>query len=267
MLQRMTALYERGAALRADFMPTPYVSSLIRGCAERGLDATQGGAELHFVTIEGGAFATAVDSLLAVKDLVFDRRVCGMDALILALKADWAGYDVLQAMAKNRAPKYGRDDDEADALAARLTRDWANMVWAHTVKRTGARFRPGLLSRDFQSGSGLLTAATPDGRAQGQRLRHAFCQIDGADICGPTAGGNSLGKALGGCNADGTPVNLLPNGVIHAATLPPKLLCGSERRAKLKSFLRGYAQNGATALLLSIPGADTPADTTPAQKS
>ena len=56
-----------------------------------------------------------MDSLLAIKYLVFDKKACTMQELVAALKANWKGYEVLQAMAKNRAPKYGRDDDEADA--------------------------------------------------------------------------------------------------------------------------------------------------------
>ena len=54
------------------FFPTPYLSCLVRGCAEKGLDVTQGGAELSFTTLEAVTYATTVDSLLAIKYLVFD---------------------------------------------------------------------------------------------------------------------------------------------------------------------------------------------------
>ena len=53
-----------------------------------------------------------------------------MDTLIRALQANWQGYEILQAQAKNRAPKYGRDDDAADALAQRLMSDWSDIVWS-----------------------------------------------------------------------------------------------------------------------------------------
>ncbi len=74
LVRRCVDLYEKSEAIRAEFCPTPYLSCLVRGCAEQGLDITQGGAELSFTTIEAVTFATTVDSLLAIKYLVFDRE-------------------------------------------------------------------------------------------------------------------------------------------------------------------------------------------------
>lgn len=96
----------------------------MKGCAEQGLDITEGGAELGLATLEAVTFATTVDSLLAVKHLVFDNHECTMEELIRALKANWEGHEILQAKARYKAPKYGRDDDEADAMAARVMELW-----------------------------------------------------------------------------------------------------------------------------------------------
>ena len=67
--------------IRADYSPTTYLSCLVKGCAEKGVDVTQGGAELNFVTIEAVTYATTVDSLLAIKYLVFDEKICTLDEL------------------------------------------------------------------------------------------------------------------------------------------------------------------------------------------
>jgi len=256
-IDRLAALYDRSSAARARFSPTPYLSCLVRGCAERGLDVTQGGAELSFVTVEGVTFATTVDSLLAIKYLVFDRKLCSMDTLISALKANWKGYEVLQAQAKNRAPKYGRDDDEADALACRVMRDFSDEVWKHRTESTHAQFRPGMLSWNYWIGSGFVLPATPDGREHGQFLSNAICPVNGADTNGPTGNANSVGKALGGRDEAGNVQNLLPNGASHTITLSPSLMRDRERRGKLKSFLRGYIHNGGTALQINILDAET----------
>ena len=37
------------------------------------------------------------------------------EVAIRAIEDNWVGHEILQAKAKNKAPKYGRDDDEADA--------------------------------------------------------------------------------------------------------------------------------------------------------
>ena len=257
VMERMVALYERSTALRAEYAPTPYVSCLVKGCAERAKDCTQGGAELSFVTVEGVTFATTVDSLLAIRYLVYDKKLCTMDTLIRALQANWQGYEILQAQAKNRAPKYGRDDDAADALAQRLMSDWSDIVWSYKTKSTNAQFRPGMLSWNYWIGSGFILPATADGRARGQFLSNAICPVNGADTNGPTGNANSVGKALGGKDTAGKLVNLLPNGASHTITLSPSLMRDHEHRAKLKAFLRGYAQNGGTALQINILDAET----------
>ncbi|MDD4310900.1 MAG: pyruvate formate lyase family protein [Eubacteriales bacterium] len=257
VMDRMVKLYERSTALRAEFAPTPYLSCLVKGCAESGKDCTQGGAELAFVTVEGVTFATTVDSLLAIRYLVYDKKLCTMDTLIRALKANWKGYEILQAQAKNRAPKYGRDDDTADELAQRLMRDWSDIVWSHKTKSTNAQFRPGMLSWNYWIGSGFILPATADGRARGQFLSNAICPVNGADTNGPTGNANSVGKALGGRDTQGNVINLLPNGASHTITLSPSLMRDSERREKLKAFLRGYTQNGGTALQINILDAET----------
>ncbi len=79
IIRRIVELYERSESIRAQYAPTPYVSCLVKGCAEKGLDINEGGAELGYVTIEAVTYATTVDSLLAVKYLVFDEKVCTHD--------------------------------------------------------------------------------------------------------------------------------------------------------------------------------------------
>ncbi|HSW58840.1 MAG TPA: pyruvate formate lyase family protein, partial [Dehalococcoidales bacterium] len=203
IVKKMVALFNEMEAVRAEFSPTPYLSALVRGCAEKGLDVTQGGAELKFITIEAVTFATTVDSLLAIKYLVFDQKMCSMEELIQALRANWDGYEKLQAAALNRAPKYGRDDDQADALARRVMDTWTEETWRYKSTATGAQFRPGMLSWNYWISSGFILPASPDGRKKGQFLSNAICPVNGADINGPTANANSVGKALGGHGSDG----------------------------------------------------------------
>jgi len=262
IVRRCVALYDLGESVRAEFSPTPYLSCLVRGCAEQGRDITQGGAELSFTTVEAVTFATTVDSLLAIKYLVFDARKCTMSELVAALRANWQGHETLQAWARFRAPKYGRDDDTADAMARDVMAVWTEETWKHTTRATGRRFRPGMLSWNYWVGDGYVLAASPDGRPKGQFLSNAICPSNGADIAGPTANANSVGKALGGIAADGAGdwhdyVNVLPNGASHTMTFSPAMLRDGEHRAKFKAFLRGYCRNGGTALQINVLDVET----------
>jgi len=259
IVRRSVELYEASESIRAEFCPTPYLSCLVRGCAEQGLDVTQGGAELSFVTIEGVTFATTVDSLLAIKHLVYDEKRCTMEELRDALRDNWEGHEALQARALYRAPKYGRDDDGADALAAKVMALWADETWAHRTESTGRQFRPGMLSWNYWVGDGFVMAASADGRPKGQFLSNAICPSNGADTQGPTANSNSVGVALGGKSEQGDwqeYVNQLPNGASHTITFNPSLLRDDEHRQKFKAFLRGYANNGGTALQINMLDAE-----------
>jgi len=261
IIEHSVELYDRTETLRATYSPTPYLSTLVRGCAESGKDVTQGGPELRFVTIEAVTYATTVDSLLAVKYLVFDEKVCTMEELVQALRDNWEGHEVLQAIAKNKAPKYGRDDDEADALALKVMETWTELTWQHRTTLTDRQFRPGMLSWNYWIADADILPASPDGRKKGQFLSNAICPVNGADIYGPTANANSVGKALGGkaTNGDGDwedYVNLLPNGASHTMSFSPALLRDPAHKAKFKAFLRGYAENGGTALQINILDAD-----------
>ena len=255
IIQKMVDNYEMSESIRAKFNPTPYLSTLVTGCAEKGVDITQGGAEISFVTMEGVTFATTVDSLLAVKYLVYDNKECTLEELVKALRANWEGYEVLQAKAQFRAPKYGRDDDEADAMAQLVMKTWSDEVWTHKTKSTGRRFRPGMLSWNYWIGSSYILKASANGRKNPQFLSNAICPSNGADINGPTSNANSVGVALGGKAAQGDwgeYVNYLPNGASHTITFNTSLIRDPTHKEKFKSFLKGYIENGGTALQINI---------------
>ncbi len=261
IVKKIVELFEQTERVIATFSPTPYLSCLVRGCAEKGLDVTQGGAELWFATIEGVTFATTVDSLLAIKYLVYDKKICSMAQLIQALKDNWIGHEVLQAQALNKAPKYGRDDDAADAMAKRVMELWTEETWKHKTRYTGRQMRPGMLSWNYWVADSFILPASPDGRPKGKFLSNALCPSNGADINGPTANVNSVGKALGGKSKNGGGdwekfINYLPNGGSHTMTFSPSILRDPEHRQKFKAFLRGYIENGGTALQINMIDAD-----------
>jgi formate C-acetyltransferase len=184
-----------------------------------------------------------------------------MAEMIEALMANWDGFEKLQAKARFKTPKYGRDDDEADAMAAQVMELWCEETWKYKTISTNRRFRPGMLSWNYWVGDGFILPASPDGRPKGRFLSNAICPVSGADINGPTANVNSVGKAMGGKDPQGPGdykgyYNCLPNGASHTITINPSLLKNPEHRAKFKSFLRGYMENGGSALQINILDAD-----------
>jgi len=138
---------------------------------------------------------------------------------------------------------------------------WTEETWQHKTRTTGRQIRPGMLSWNYWVADSFILPASADGRPRGKFLSNALCPSNGADINGPTANVNSVGKVLGGKAADGAGdwgvyLNSLPNGGSHTMTFSPSLLRDPEHRSKFKAFLRGYNENGGTALQVNMIDAD-----------
>ncbi len=239
--------YNHTDTSRAKWEPTPYLSCIVGGCAEKGLDVTEGGARHNFVTVEGVTFATCVDSLLAIKKMVYEDKKVNMPTLLAALKANWQGYEKIQALMKNKAPKYGNDDPYADKFAHEVMKAWVEEVNKYKTPVTHRQYRGGMLSWNYWVAYADIVGPTADGRAKGQFLSNAICPVNGADKNGPTANAKSVGTAMDA---------LLPNGASHTITFNPSLLRDPEHREKFKAFLRGYDEVGGSALQINILDAE-----------
>lgn len=79
----------------ARYCPSPLFSALMTDAAQTGRDLTEGGARYHVVAPMMCGIADAIDSLHAVKRLVFDEDSarCTLPQLLLCLQCDW-GYDM-----------------------------------------------------------------------------------------------------------------------------------------------------------------------------
>ena len=243
LLERIIDCSNEADAVRAALEPTPYLSVLVDGCAENGRDVTAGGARHNYITVEGIALATTVDSLAAVKRLVYDDPRLTMEELVAALRANFEGHEELRQTLAHKAPKFGTDDPEVDDLARELSKFWTEETFRHRSPATGRRYRGGYLSWNYWIAYAPSTAATPDGRRRGTFLSNGVCPVNGCDSEGPTAAVNSVGH-LG--------METAPNGASHTLNLTPSLLGDEEHIDKLAALLRAYGRVGGTALQVNV---------------
>ena len=248
LLERLIECSNEADAARAAFEPTPYLSVLVDGCAESGRDVTAGGARYSYITVEGIALATAVDSLAAIKRLVYDDRRLSMDELLAAVRANFDGYEELRQVLAHKAPKFGTDDPEVDDIAREISQFWTEEAFKHRSPATGRRYRGGYLSWNYWVAYAPSTAATPDGRRRGTFLSNGVCPVTGCDREGPTAAITSVGR-LG--------LETAPNGASHTLNLSPSLLRDEEHVSKLAALLRAYGRVGGTALQVNVIDRDT----------
>ncbi len=248
LLERLIECSDQADAIRAEFEPTPYLSALVDGCAESGRDITAGGATHNYITVQGIALATAVDSLAAVAKMVYEDEAVSMGELLAAIRANFEGHEALRQTLVNKAPKYGNDDPYADDIGRDVSRFWTEEAFRRTSPATGRRYRGGYLSWNYWIAYAPSTAATPDGRKRGTFLSNGICPVNGADRQGPTAVIKSVGH-LG--------LETAPNGASHTLSLSPSLARDPEHRTKLAALLRAYGQVGGTALQVNVLDPDT----------
>ncbi len=258
IINKCVDIYEASESLRAKFFPTPYLSCLVRGCAEKGRDINRGGAEINLTTLETVTYATTVDSLLAIKYLVFDKQKCYHGRAHRGFE-NTTGRDMkcCRPWRKIKRQNTAGMMMQADEMAKKVMDLWCDITWKHRTVSTGRQFRPGMLSWNYWAGDGFVMAASADGRPKGQFLSNAICPSNGADIKGPTSNANSVGKVLGGKALDGNGdweeyCNCLPNGASHTITFNPSIIKDPEHREKFKAFLRGYCENGGSALQINM---------------
>jgi len=247
-LRHLISLNNEADTIRALFEPTPYLSSIVGGCIEKGMDVTEGGAKYNFITVEGVALATASDSLTAVKHLVFDEKRLTMDALMDALEDNFEGHEFLRQLVLNKAPKYGNDEPEADEMARCVTTWWAQETSTLETPYTQKRYRAGYLSWNYGVAYAPLTWATPDGRKCGTFLSNGVAAVSGMDMQGPTAAARSVHHL---------DLEQVPNGDSHTLSLSPSIIRNEEGIAKFAGFLRGYGREGGTALQVNMIDSDT----------
>jgi formate C-acetyltransferase len=193
-VKEMTFAWNIVQRVLMETVPDPTNSLLLDEPLEVGVDLKK----LHkkydtYPAIFPLGMMTVVDSLIAIEKLIFDDKKYTMDQLVTALKSDWEGYEVMRQDFLN-APKYGNDDDYADAWAVRFVTRFVEAIskvkdaWGHNVLIDGGT------AAGYQT-AGVACGATPDGRHSMTHLTDGSrSPMAGADKKGPTAVLNSAGK-------------------------------------------------------------------------
>ena len=219
--------------IHAEQLPSPFLSSVIDDCIDRGMDVTAGGALYNLSGIQAIQVANIADSLAAVKKLVYEERSVSSDTLLRALQANFEGYETLRQELLNRVPKYGNDIEWVDNLGLQWVAYFTKKLKKYTNARGGA-FHTGLYTVSAHVPMGKNVGATPDGRKALQPLADGgISAMYGRDRTAPTALLKSVARIDSMLGSNGTLLNMkfLPN------------LFRTERDIKkFSAFLRTFVQ-------------------------
>ena len=227
-------------------MPAPFLSAITDDCVARGLDYNAGGARYNNSYIQAVGIGTIADSLAALDETVYGRRDATPPEFVAALDADFAGREDLRLRLVHKAPKYGNDDDRADAMMRRVFDAYFAAVDGRPTVR-GGRSRVEMLPTTCHVYFGAMTGATPDGRRAGKPLSEGISPVQGADRNGPTAVVRSAAK-MDHLRTGGTLLNM---------KFSPALLADEAGLRRLAQLVRGYFRLDGHHVQFNVVGAET----------
>ncbi|MGX8718697.1 MAG: (2S)-3-sulfopropanediol dehydratase [Desulfovibrio sp.] len=155
----------------------------MKHCLDLHTEHIPEGADFGYYEFMG--FGTVIDSLAAIKKLVFDDKRVTMDEIIKALDDNWVGHEALQQLVKS-CPCYGNDNDYADEIGKELDRMCVEYTYKYNKDlgiNNDVRYVPFTSHVPF----GKVVGATPNGRVDWFPLSDGSSASHGADINGPTA--------------------------------------------------------------------------------
>lgn len=207
-------------------IPCTVVSIFEEGCIEKGLSYMEGGPVYNVVSPHIGGLPDTVNSLYAIKKLVFDDKRVEFKELMHILKNNWEGHEDLRRTAMNAYSYFGNDNDEVDKIASCLVSAFAD-ICDDTSHNAGFMTPAGISTFGRQIEWAKNRLATPFGKKANDILSGNYSPTPGTDKEGATALIRSLCKSdlkrmVSGAAVD---IKLLPayadneNGVSAIASL------------------------------------------------
>lgn len=221
-----------------ELVPEAFCSGLVQDCVGRGKTAKEGGSVYDMVTGPETGIVNAANSLAAVKKLVFEERAVAAPELVRALRENFSGMEGerLRQMLVNRAPKFGNDEEEVDALANTVYQMFIGQQKLYPTARAG-RGPIGCLSYPCTatiSGnvpSGVHVGATPEGRFAGEPLTEGCSPYHGTDRKGPTAVLNSVARM---------PNTQITGGNLLNLKFSPEVFADQAGREKMRGMIKAF---------------------------
>lgn len=165
--------------------PSPIYSSTFDACLNKGRDVHEYPLRYNNMSIKCYGLGTVVDSLVAIKKFVFDKKDFSLEDFINAIKQDWVGYEELRTKILSDADKYGNNKELPDEIMLKITKHLGDK-YCGLVVNSGRRLRLGLDSIDAHLYRGAKTSATPDGRKARTPISRNLCAVAGKDREGIT---------------------------------------------------------------------------------
>lgn len=227
--------------------PSNMYSATVERSLERGRDAYQSGVKFNNSAILNCGFASLVDSVMTVKEFVYDKKEVSLAELKNALDNNWKGYEPLHTKIRKSCHKYGNSDTTADVYSQAMAAYFAMKVNNRPNARGGV-YKAIMHSAMQFVEQGKLTSATPDGRYDGDEISKNASPSVGMDKNGVTA---LINSAL--C----VKPYIYPESFCLDIMLHPTAVEGDGGLGIMKALLFAYMNGGGMSIQFNVLSTDT----------
>ncbi|MBI2859039.1 MAG: hypothetical protein HYX90_08170 [Chloroflexi bacterium] len=221
----------------------PFLSALTLDCVANERDVTHGGARYTVWHVMGEAVANAINSMAAIKKMVFEDKTLSMEELLDALAADWKDHEILRQRLMSRAPKFANDDRYADEIGRQMMDYFVERTRLHAARYPKVIFPCAVGTFSWYAMIGMEVGATADGRHAGEPVAANFSPALGTDLSGPTAAIGSYLKMPVGHLASGAPLDL---------RIAKSSVKGEEGTKRITGLVETFIQLGGNMLTLTV---------------
>ena len=216
-----------------------YTSMLMDDCLDRGKAIFSGGIRYLGGTLETYGNVNTSDSLLAIRELVYEKKLLSIKKMVKILTANFEGFAKERKMMLD-CPKYGNDNDAADKMMCLVHNHICKFTRSQNKHNSLHSYLVVIINNDANTVMGKYTGASPDGRLAFTYMNPGNNPVGGMDRNGATAFMNSL---------------LKPDPSIHAGAVQNMKFSKDlfrERRNILEALLGTYFKEGGTQAMLTV---------------
>lgn len=221
--------------------PKLYRSFFTRDCVRNHRSFEAGGARYNWSVVCFQGIATMIDSVTALRKLVFEEKAISKSDLLTALAKDFKGYETLQQRLL-AASKYGNDDFYTDSIGKEIMEFACRELSSHRTPRGGRYLGSCIIFHTFE-GAGKKVSATPDGRNAFTVLPDSAGPVPGRDTHGPTA----LLKSV-----TSLPLSMMTGTPVVNLRLSKKMMSSESELMNCVKLLKTYFDLGGMQLQISV---------------
>ena len=242
IIERNFKLFAETRKVREENSQNPLLSCFVNDCLTLGTDIEKGGARYNWIMPSFVGMANLVDSLYAVKRVVYDEKKMTLKELVTVLEGNFEGNEALRLHLLEQLPKYGNDVDEVDSYFERFVDHIVSECKKYETDERNGKLIPSVFCWVKHELFGRETGATPDGRLAGFPLGDGSGPCQGRELKGPTASILSSTKWDHSELIGGVAVNMK----FSKSTL------GKDSLAVMESLIKAFLQRGGFEMQINV---------------